>query len=77
MDIVSNIPLNSFISLRNVRTKTGTGGLMEGAVHTDRSAFQGAKSVSVLSLDHFAVLEIKKRAEKALIAKSPTRKYLC
>jgi hypothetical protein len=75
VDIVSSIPLNSFISLRNVRSKPGNGGLMEGAVHTDRGAFQGAKSVSILSQNHPAVLEIKKRAEKAISTKAPTSKY--
>jgi hypothetical protein len=75
VDIVSNIPINSFISLRNVRSKPGSGGLMEGAVHTDRGAFQGAKSVSILALTHPAVIEIKKRADKAVITKAPTRNY--
>lgn len=58
MNLVSDIPLNSFISLRNVRSKISAGGVLEGAIHTDRGAF--TKSVQVLPSNHDAVVEIKK-----------------
>ena len=54
---MSNIPLNSFISLRNVRSKISAGGFLEGVIHTDRT-FQNLKAVQVLESSHPAVLEM-------------------
>ena len=58
VDLVSNIPLNSFISLRNVRSKISAGGYLEGVIHTDKT-FPSLKSVQVLDLNHPAVIEMK------------------
>ena len=59
MDLISNIPLFSFLSLRNVRSKISAGGYLEGVIHTDK-VFSNSKSVHVLELNNPAVFEMKK-----------------
>lgn len=81
VDLVADLPLGSFISLRNVRCKISSAGILEGAIHTDRIAF--TKAVQILPQSHPAVLEIKKyfysliyrRSQKHILTKAPTSNF--